>query len=66
MKRTTLWQTLLVVPFIATLWVPLYNTLEPRVFGVPFFYVYQFAWIGISVTLTAIVYFATKSKRGSE
>ncbi len=66
MKRTTLWQMLLVVPFIATLWVPLYNRLEPRVFGIPYFYVYQFAWIAISVALTLIVYFATKAKKGSE
>lgn len=66
MKRTTLWQLLLVVPFIATLWVPFYNTLEPRVFGIPYFYAYQFAWIAISVALTAIVYIATKSKKGSE
>jgi hypothetical protein len=62
-SRTTLWKLLLVVPFVATLWVPFYNSIEPRVFGVPFFYAYQFAWIGISVVLTTVVYFATK---GSE
>jgi len=62
-SRNTLWHLLLVVPFVATLWVPFYNSLEPRVFGVPFFYAYQFAWIAISVVLTAVVYFATK---GSE
>jgi len=66
MKRTTLWQLLLVVPFIATLWVPFYNSLEPRIFGIPYFYTYQFAWIGISVVLTAVVYFATKSRKGPE
>jgi hypothetical protein len=65
MKRTTLWQLLLVVPFIATLWVPFYNSLEPRVFGIPYFYTYQFAWIAISVILTAVVYFATRSTKGS-
>jgi hypothetical protein len=62
--RAALWHLLLVVPFIATLWVPFYNSLEPRVFGIPYFYVYQFAWIGISVVLTVVVYFATKSKGG--
>jgi hypothetical protein len=66
MKRTTLWQLLLVVPFIATLWVPFYNSLEPRIFGIPYFYSYQFAWIAISVVLTAAVYFATRSKRDPE
>jgi len=66
MKRTTLWQLLLVVPFVATLWVPFYNSLEPRIFGIPYFYSYQFAWIPISVLLTVIVYFATRSRKGSE
>lgn len=65
MKRTTLWHLLLVVPFVATLWVPFYNSLEPRVFGIPYFYTYQFAWIAISVVLTAVVYFATRSTKGS-
>ena len=66
MKRTTLWQFLLVVPFIATLWVPFYNSLEPRIFGIPYFYSYQFAWIPISVLLTVIVYFTTRSRKGPE
>jgi len=65
-SRAYLWQLLLVVPFVATLWVPFYNSLEPRVGGVPFFYAYQFAWIAISVVLTAIVYFATRSEKGSK
>jgi hypothetical protein len=42
------------------LWVPFYNRLEPSVGGVPFFYWYQFAWIGVSVVLTTIVYFGTR------
>jgi hypothetical protein len=37
------WQLLLLVPFVGTLWVPFYDSLEPRVGGVPFFYWYQFA-----------------------
>jgi hypothetical protein len=65
MKRATLWHLLLVVPFIATLWVPFYNSLEPRVFGIPYFYTYQFVWIAISVVLTAVVYFATRATKGS-
>jgi Protein of unknown function (DUF3311) len=65
-SRNTAWQLLLVVPFVATLWVPFYNRLEPRVWGIPYFYVYQFTWIGISVVLTAVVYFATKSDSGEK
>jgi hypothetical protein len=54
------WYLLLVVPFVGTLWVPFYNSLEPRLGGIPYFYWYQFLWIGISVTLTAVAYYATK------
>jgi len=61
-SRAYLWQLLLVVPFVATLWVPFYNRLEPRMWGIPYFYVYQFAWIAISVAITAVVYFATRDK----
>ncbi|MGA7119748.1 MAG: DUF3311 domain-containing protein [Polyangiaceae bacterium] len=54
------WRLLLIVPFIGTLWVPFFNALEPRLGGIPYFYWYQFLWVGISATLTAIVYFATQ------
>jgi hypothetical protein len=54
------WNLLLVVPFVGTLWVPFYDSLEPRLAGVPYFYWYQFLWIGIGAVLTAVVYFATR------
>jgi FtsH-binding integral membrane protein len=54
------WYLLLLPPFVGMLWVPFYNQVEPRAAGVPFFYWYQFVWIGISVVLTAIVYFGTR------
>ena len=54
------WLLLLVVPFVGTLWVPFYDSLDPRVGGVPYFYWYQFLWIGIGAVITAIVYFATR------
>ena len=55
-----LWYALLAPPFIGMLWVPFYNRIEPRAGSIPFFYWYQFAWIGISAILTAVVYFATR------
>jgi hypothetical protein len=55
-----LWYALLVPPFIGMLWVPFYNRIEPRAGSVPFFYWYQFAWIGVSAVLTAVVDFATR------
>ncbi len=58
------WYLLLIVPFVGTLWVPFYNALEPRLGGVPYFYWYQFLWIGIGALLTAVVYFATREREG--
>jgi hypothetical protein len=54
------WYLLLVVPFVAIVWVPFYVSGEPAFFGIPYFYWYQFVWILISAVLTAIVYFATR------
>jgi len=62
-RRVGLWYLLLVVPFVGTLWVPFYDAVEPRVGGIPYFYWYQFLWIGISTALTAIVYFATREEQ---
>jgi hypothetical protein len=55
-------QLLLVIPFVGVLWVPFYNSVEPQLGGVPFFYWYQFLWIIISAGLTGIVYVATERK----
>jgi len=59
------WYLLLLVPFIAILWVPFYASGEPAVFGIPYFYWYQFLWILISAVLTAIVYFVTREPEGA-
>ena len=62
-RRVWRWQWLLIVPFVGTLWVPFYNAIEPRMGGIPYFYWYQFLWVGISAALTAMVYFATRGDR---
>ena len=56
------WYLALLVPFVATLWVPLYDKVEPRLGGVPYFYWYQFLWVLISAALTGVVYFATRDR----
>jgi hypothetical protein len=53
------WYLLLVAQFVASLWVPFYNRVDPTWIGVPFFYWYQMLWVIIGAILTAIVYFAT-------
>ena len=47
---------LLLLPFIGLILVPLYNTREPELFGFPFFYWYQLAWVPLTSILTFIVY----------
>ncbi len=53
---------LLVVPFIAVLWVPFYASASPEIAGIPFFYWYQFLWVVVSGVITGIVYFATRNE----
>jgi Protein of unknown function (DUF3311) len=51
------WRWLLVLPFIALLWVPSYNSIEPTLGGVPFFYWYQFLWLFITSGLIIFLYY---------
>jgi hypothetical protein len=53
------WYLLLLIQFVASLWVPFYNRIDPTWIGIPFFYWYQMLWVIIGAILTAIVYFAT-------
>ncbi len=50
---------LLLVPFLGLLWVPFYNSAEPSLFGFPFFYWYQLAWVPITSLIIWVVYKAT-------
>ncbi|MDQ2664073.1 MAG: DUF3311 domain-containing protein [Candidatus Eremiobacteraeota bacterium] len=54
------WYWLLVIPFVATLWLPFYAHRSPALFGFPFFYWYQLVWIVVSAGIVALVYAATK------
>jgi hypothetical protein len=56
---------LLLLPFIGLLLPPLYNMDEPRLFGFPFFYWYQFAWVPLTSLLIWIVY-KHEQKKGEE
>jgi len=47
---------LLLPPYIALLWVGFYNFGAPAIFGIPFFYWYQLAWIPLGALLLFIVY----------
>lgn len=47
---------LLVIPFVALLWVSSYAKAKPTLFGFPFFYWYQLLWVLISAALTIVAY----------
>lgn len=59
MKRRA-WYALLLLPFAGTLIPPLYNRLEPELFGLPFFYWYQLLWVILTSALLGIVVVATR------
>jgi uncharacterized protein DUF3311 len=51
---------LLLPPFPALLWPPLYARQNPELFGFPFFYWWQFMWVILGAILTALVYLLTR------
>jgi hypothetical protein len=50
------------VPIVGLLWVPIYAKQDPELFGFPFFYWYQLAWVPASVAITVLVYFQTRTR----
>ncbi|HTW74882.1 MAG TPA: DUF3311 domain-containing protein [Steroidobacteraceae bacterium] len=53
------WYLLFLIQFVAVLWPPFYNRVEPRWLGIPFFYWYQLLWVILGAACTATVYVAT-------
>jgi hypothetical protein len=47
---------------LLVIWPPLFNKVDPKLFGIPFFYWFQLAVIPIGVTCTALVYRATAGR----
>jgi Protein of unknown function (DUF3311) len=55
------WYLLLLIPIVGLLTTPIYAKPDPELFGFPFFYWYQFAWVPISVAVTWFVYTRTRT-----
>ena len=51
---------LLIVPFVAALWTPSYNSAVPALAGIPFFYWYQLMWIVLAALILAVVYWSER------
>ncbi|MCO7219891.1 DUF3311 domain-containing protein [Klenkia sp. PcliD-1-E] len=59
------WNWLLLLPIAVPLLVPLYNRRDPELFGWPFFYWVQLAFVVVGVVTTSLVYRAhQRRKRG--
>jgi hypothetical protein len=59
--RWNAWNLFLLIPFLMLV-TPWYNSIEPELFGMPFFYWSQFAWVPIGVACVAVVYVKTKDE----
>jgi hypothetical protein len=59
-RRFNPWLLLLALPYAGLCFPGLYARATPALFGVPFFYWYQFAWVILTSALLGIVYRATR------
>lgn len=53
----------LLLPYVALLWVPFYNRAMPALFGIPFFYWFQMAWIFLG-SLCILPVYLFEERRG--
>ena len=54
-KRTA-GKLLLLIPYVALLWLPFYNDARPSLMGFPFFYWYQLLWVPLTSLILYVVY----------
>jgi hypothetical protein len=54
------WNWLLLIPIVVPLLVPLYNAVDPTIFGWPRFYWLQLLFVALGVATTALVYRMTR------
>ena len=59
--RFSPWNLMLLLPFL-TLVTPWWNSIEPPLFGMPFFYWSQFAFVLVGVGSVAVVYVRTRDE----
>ena len=54
------------VPFVALLWVPIFNRVDPTLFGIPFFYWYQAVGTILGALCIVPVYLFKKRQRANK
>jgi hypothetical protein len=62
-KRRDHWSWLLLIGVVLPLIVPLYNRMEPKLFGFPFYYWCQLAFVPLTMLITTIVRVLTQRRR---
>ena len=65
-RTSKAWYWLLVIPYLAIMWLPSYNRIEPRAFGIPFFYWYQLLWVILSTAVIAVVLYFAHMRKSSK
>jgi Protein of unknown function (DUF3311) len=60
-QRRSKWVLLLVLPYLGLCFPQLYARSTPALWGFPFFYWYQLAWVIATSVLLGIVYFKLKT-----
>ena len=59
--RFSPWNLLLLLPFLMLV-TPWFNSRDPQLFGMPFFYWVQFVWVFVGVAAVAIVFTTTRDR----
>ena len=54
--KRAVWYVILFIPFFVAIWVPLFNRIEPSIYGIPFFYWFQFILIVVAAAVTGAAY----------
>ncbi len=57
---------LMAIPFFAYIILPVYDRVDPQLFGVPLFYWYQTVWLAISAVLFGVAAFLIGRAKGGE
>jgi hypothetical protein len=60
-RRRSKWVLLLVLPYLGLCFPQLYARATPALWGFPFFYWYQFAWVIVASALLGIVYYKLRT-----
>lgn len=62
-RERSRWYLLLPLAIVIPLLTPLYNRISPQLWGLPFFYWCQMAFVVMGASVTGIVQLATRRRR---